>query len=137
MSRRALRWSVVASAVLLVTTACSPIVWMRPYGPGDFRPLLDSKPIRLVDGRNMSRAELEAVIEEHRVLARFHTRLPNRGDHEEAVKAELEKAKRIARTAGGDAVLYLEDSSIMGVIFQNARYAGPPNAFVMYILRRR
>jgi type IV pilus assembly protein PilY1 len=40
-------------------------------------------------------------------------------------------------SARGDAVLYLEDSSIMGVIFQDARYAGPPNAFVMYILRRR
>lgn len=137
MSRRALRWLLVGSVVVLVTAACSPVVWMGSHGLRDFEPLLDSRPIRLIDGRNMSRPALEAVIAEHYVLARLHYNMPNRGDREEAVKRQLEKAERLVRSAGGDAVLYLEDSAIMGVIFQDARYAGPPNALVMYILRRR
>lgn len=137
MSRRVIYGVAAGAVAVTVAAACSPVVWMGPYRAGGFGPLDDSAQVHLIDGRDMRRAELEAVLDEHFLLARLHRQLPYRGDRQRAVQKELEKALPLIRRSGGDAALYLEDSAIMGVIFRDARYAGPPEALVIYIMRRK
>lgn len=137
MSRRMIYGVVAGGIAVTMAAACSPVVWMGPYRSGGFAPLRDSAEVHLIDGRGMDRAELESVLDEHYLLARVHRQLPYRGDREEAVQKEIEKALPLIRRSGGDTALYLEDSAVMGVIFQNARYAGPPEALVIYIMRRK
>lgn len=136
MTRRVKPCLALAGAAVF-SAACAPVVWMGAHRQGVFEELPDSVEVRRIDGRDMPRAELESVVDDHRILARLHARLPSGDGRDRALDEQLVKAEEMARTAGADALLYLDDPTVVAAIMQDARYAGPPGATVIYVMRSR
>ena len=111
--------------LVLLSEATYPVLW-------------DTATVEVIDATGLSRADLEQVLSESEVLARFHTLSPS-GDSGALDASELEKAKTTARTLGANVVLFTKDSETIAAIKQDARFAGPtdPGAVVFYAMRKR
>ena len=86
---------------------------------------------------NIDRWELEGVLREHEILARFHAMVTSSEQDDEELARELEKKKPEARLLGGSVLMYTRDSELVATIAHDARYAGRSGAVVIYVLRRR
>jgi len=98
--------------------------------------MLDTGEVRVIDARTLDRAQTEAVLEQHNVIGRFDVRVPQRG-FEEKLAIEVEKGKQRALSAGGNVLMYTDDSELIAVIKHDARYAGAPDAITMYVMPPR
>lgn len=121
-------------AALLAAAACSRIIDLSGYR---FPPLPPDAPVTVVDGRQMTRQELDALLRTHHVLTRHFQRIPPGDGFEEDLAKAVEEAKGIARRQGGNTVLYLEDSELLATIMQDVRYASPGGTITFYTLRTK
>jgi hypothetical protein len=117
-----------------VLAACAPSVDLSPY---QFPRTPDDVEIRVIDARTVARPELERVLRDHYVLARFNAHVRGGDDREEQIARAVEKGKSVVRTKGGRVLVYTDDSQLIAAIMQDARFAGPSDAIVMYVLRPR
>ncbi len=99
--------------------------------------LPDSVAVRIIDATGMTRGELEGVLREHEILARFHAMVTSSEQDDEELARELEKTKPEARLLGGSVLMHTRDSELVATIAHDARYAGRSGAVVIYVLRRR
>ena len=123
-----------AILVLLVLHGCMGVV---PLAPGYYPAILDTGEVHVIDARGMQRSQVERVLEQHHVIARFYVRLRQRADFEELLAEEVEKGKPKALDAGGNVLMLTDDSEMIAVIKQDARYAGALDAVTMYVMLRR
>jgi hypothetical protein len=93
--------------------------------------------VELIDARNMSRPELQRVLDNYDILGRFHAMIRSGERYEQDVTETVEAAKVKVRERGGHALLYTEDSEMIAAIYQDVGYAGPDDRLVMYIMRRK
>ena len=131
---RALTLVVAILSVVLVANGCSNVT---PLAAGYFPAMLDTGEVRIIDARDMERAQLERTLNEHLVIGRFDVRIPAGEDFDRRLDEETEKGKAKSLTAGGNVLMFTDDSEIVGVIMQDARYAGAPGAITMYVMLRR
>ncbi len=133
MCRRSL--SILGAGLIgVMVGACGNYVHLTTY---EFPERPDSAEVEVIDGTAFSRAELERVVREYHILARYHSHVPRGESGERRLAKSLEKGKGRARELGGDALFYTVNSELVATIVQDARYAGPDDAVVVYILRRK
>ena len=120
--------------VALVAHGCTGVV---PLADGYYPALLDTGEVRVIDARRMDRAQVERVLDEHRVIARFDVLIRQGADFEQNVTAEVEKGKATTLKSGGNVLMYTDNSELIAVIKRDARYAGAPDAITMYVMLPR
>ncbi len=120
--------------LVVVLAGCNQVIPLTQY---KYPPRSPEAAIELIDARRMERPELQRVFDEYDVLARFHQAVRSGDRYEADVATKVEEAKVTARERGGHALLYTENSQLVGAIFQDVGYAGPDDRLVMYILRRK
>jgi hypothetical protein len=130
------RTSVVLLGIALVAVVAHGCTGVVPLAPGYYPAMLDTGEVRVIDARTLDRAQTEAVLEQHNVIGRFDVRVPQRG-FEEKLAIEVEKGKQRALSAGGNVLMYTDDSELIAVIKHDARYAGAPDAITMYVMLPR
>lgn len=133
MSRTVATNFTVTLAVLFAY-GCSNVVYLDA---GNFPAQLDTAEVRVIDAREMDRAGLERVLEEHHLVGRFDLSIPEEDDFEQRLDQELEKAKPKVLNAGGRVLMYTDNSELIAVMKRDARYAGALGAITMYVLLRR
>ena len=97
-----------------------------------FEALLECSPrfVELINADSLSREALQLLLDDNVVISRFEV--------SGAVGKRLERASAHVRSLGGNVLLTTHHSAVMGVIFKDVRYTGPPDGYeVMYALRRR
>jgi hypothetical protein len=120
--------------VAFVAHGCTGVV---PLAAGHYPAQLDTGVVRVIDAREMARSGVERILNEHIVIARFDVSLPRSDDFEQRLSAEVEKGKVRTLSEGGRALMYTDNSELIGVIKQDARYAGAPDVITMYVMLRR
>jgi hypothetical protein len=85
----------------------------------------------------MERAGFERTLNEHLLIARFDVRVPQSANFEQRLADEVEKGKSKALSVGGNVLMYTDNSEMIAVIKQDARYAGAHDAITMYVMLRR
>ncbi|NIM52642.1 MAG: hypothetical protein GTO22_25925 [Gemmatimonadales bacterium] len=114
--------------------ACSKVVYLSPQRysrlPGDAE-------IRIIDATDMSRSEIEGVLGDHEILARYSARVRAGNGYRERLGKVLEEGKQRARDVGGDVLLHTRNSELIATIVRDARYAGASDAVVIYVLRSK
>ena len=93
--------------------------------------------MHVIDARSMDRTDLERVLDEHLLIGRFDVSIPEGDEFEQSLVEEVEKAKPKVLTAGGRVLMYTDNSELIAVLKQNARYAGAMGAITMYVMLRR
>jgi hypothetical protein len=131
------RTLVVFSGVALVALAAQGCLNLIPLDPGYYPAVLDTGEVRIVDARGMERAQVETLLREHHLVARFDVRIPRSADFEQCLAEEVEKGKARALAAGGNTLMYTDDSQLIAIIKTDARYAGAANAITMYVMLPR
>ena len=129
-----IRASLVLTAVALLLFAAQGCSTMVQLEAGHYPPMLDTGDVRVIDARGMGREQIENILNEHSVIGRFDVMIPRNEDLEPRLTEEVEKGKPKALAAGGNVLMYTDDSEMVAVIMRNARYAGAPNAITMYVL---
>ncbi len=119
---------------LIVLTGCAQVIPLTQY---KYPPRPADAEVIQIDARNMERPELQRVLNEYDVIARFHKTVRSGDRYEADVASKVEEAEIIVRTRGGHALLYTEDSELIAAIFQDVAYAGPDDRLIMYVLRRK
>jgi len=117
--------------VALAVGGCSPVVHLTPER---LRSLPESEDVRVIDARDMPRGELESLLAEYRILARFHKTVFGEDDFEDKVQQAVEKAKATVRQVGCNVLLYTQNSELVATVMHDAHFAGPPDALVMYAM---
>lgn len=120
--------------VVLIANGCSNVVRLAE---GYYPPMLDTGEVRVIDARGMERAGFERTLNEHLLIARFDVRIPQSADFEQRLAEEVEKGKSKALTAGGNVLMYTDESEMIAVIKRDARYAGAQDAITMYVMLHR
>ncbi len=132
--RRSTTCGVKVVVLAMLVVGCTNVISLSRF---NYPPRPPDAPVELIDVRNMERPAVQRVLTEYDVLARFHA-LTRQGDrYEESVAEIVENAKADVRERGGHALLYTHDSETIAAIYQDVKYAGPSDALVMYILRRK
>lgn len=117
-----------------VLAGCNNVIPLTQY---KYPPRSVDAEVELIDGRGMTRPELQRRLDGYDVIARFHTLVRSGDRYEDDVAATVEEAKVTTRQRGGQALLYIHDSEMIAAIYQDVHYAGPSDRLVMYILRRK
>jgi hypothetical protein len=123
----------IALAVLFAY-GCSSVV---PLAEGFYPTQLDTGEVHVIDARGMDRSGLERVLDEHLLVGRFDVSIPEGDEFEQSLVEEMEKAKPKVLNAGGRVLMYTDNSELIAVMKQNARYAGAMGAITMYVMLRR
>ncbi len=134
MSRTILPIFLGSVLVTLALVGCGKAVYL---GGQAYAALPDSVAVRIIDATGVTRRELEGVLREHEILARFHVMVTSSEHYDEELARELEKKTAEARLLGGRVLMHTRDSELVATIAHDARYAGPSGAVVIYVLRRR
>ena len=120
--------------VALVAYGCSSVVSLTP---GHFPAQPDTGEVQIIDARTMDRTGIERVLAEHYLIGRFDATIPRGDDYEQRLLEEVEKGKTRALRSGGRTLMYTDDSELIAVMKQDARFAGASDAITMYVLLRR
>jgi hypothetical protein len=120
--------------VALVVNGCSGVVSLAP---GHYPAMLDTGEVRVIDARVMERSRVEQLLDDHHVIARFDVRTPGSADFEQQLAEEVEKGKPKALDAGGNVLMFTDDSEMIAVTERDAHYAGASDALTMYVMLRR
>ena len=131
--RRILGIAGAIASVGLVISACSSVV---PLTDRYFPPVLDTGEVYVLDAREMNRAQLTRVLDENTLIGRFDIRIPSGADYDSHLATKIEESKPKVLQAGGNMLMYTDNSELIGVIKQDARFAGAPDAMTMYVLLR-
>lgn len=118
----------------LALAGCSPVVHLTPER---LQALPETAEVTVIDGRNMSRGELESLLAEYRILARFHKTVFGDEDLEAKVQQAVEQAQATVRQVGCNILLYTLDSELVATVMRDAHFVGPPDAIVMYAMREK
>ena len=132
-----LRASAVLSVVVLVNVVALGCSGMVMLTDARYVSQFDTVEVQVIDARDMTRAQVEHVLDEHDMIGRFDARVPDGDDFERDLAAAVEKGRRRVLQAGGNVLLYTDDSELIAIIAHDARYAGAPDAITMYALLRR
>lgn len=131
---RAVGTSFAIALAVLFAYGCSSVVPLAE----DFYPAqLDTGEVHVIDARGMDRSSLERVLDEHLLVGRFDVSIPEGYEFEQSLIEEVEKAKPKVLSAGGRVLMYTDNSELIAVLKQNARYAGAMGAITMYVMLRR
>lgn len=130
------RTQVVMLGVVLAAAVAQGCTGVVPLAPGYYPAMLDTGEVRTIDARALTRAQTEAVLEQHNVIGRFDVRIPRRG-YEEKLAVAVEKGKQRALRSGGNVLMYTDNSELIAVIKRDARYAGGPDMITMYVMLPR
>ena len=132
---RAKTGAVLGSAwAILLVTGCSNVIHFTSGRPTS---LDERTEVTVIDGRDMSRAELESVAREYEFMARWGKRVFGAEDYEDKLQAEVEEAVVKTRELGYRVLFFTDDSEAIAIVLQDARAAGRPGDIIMYALRER
>jgi hypothetical protein len=131
---RAFGTGISAALAVLLASGCSTVV---PLAEGFFPAQLDTAEVHVIDARGMDRTGIERVLDEHFLVGRFDVSIPEGDDFEQRLNQEVEKAKSRVLEAGGRVLMFTDNSELIAVMKQNARYAGATGAITMYVMLRR
>ncbi len=120
--------------VVLVANACTGIV---PLTQGHYPPQIDTGEVEVIDVRDMERTRVERILSDHIVISRFDVRIPQGDDFEQRLADAIEKGKTRTLRSGGRVLLLTDNSEMIAVIKQDARYGGALDAITMYVMLRR
>jgi len=120
--------------LLFVLAGCAPVVSLTQY---KYPPRAADAEVMRIDARTMERPELQRVLNDYDVIARFHKPVRSGDRYEADVASKVAEAESTVRGLGGHAILYTEDSEVIATIFQDVAYAGPDDRLIMYVLRRK
>ena len=96
----------------------------------EFSPRPSDSLVEVIAADSLSRNGLQHILDEHVVIARFQVS----GAHAK----RQERASAFVRSLGGHVLLTTHSSPLIGVIFKDVHYAGPPDGEeAMYALRHR
>ncbi|MFQ5702734.1 MAG: nuclear transport factor 2 family protein [Gemmatimonadales bacterium] len=113
---------------------CSNVVPLS----SEFHPaILEDVEVQIIDANDFDRQQMVRLLAEYDILSRFDVEIRSRDNYDEALAEELENAKIKALAAGGRVLMYTRNSELVGVIKQDARYAGASNVTTMYVLQRK
>ncbi|UCD25005.1 MAG: hypothetical protein JSW51_03525 [Gemmatimonadota bacterium] len=127
--------AVLGSALaMLLVTGCSNVVHFTSGRPSS---LDERTEVTVIDGRNMSRAELESVAREYEFMARWGKRVFGDEDYEDKLQAQVDEAVGKTRELGYRVLFYTDDSEAVAIVLQDARAAGRSGDIVLYALRQR
>jgi hypothetical protein len=120
--------------VALAVGGCNPVVHLTP---GRLPSLPESEDVTVIDARGMPGGELESLLAEYRIIARFHKRVFGEEGLENKVQQAVEQAKATVMQVGGNVLLYTQNSELVATLMRDAHFAGPPDAIVMYAMREK
>ena len=123
-----------STLAVLSLCGCSNIVHFTTGRPAA---LDETVEITAIDGRDMSRAELESLAAEYQFMARWSVSVFGDEDYEEKLSQAVEKAKVKTRELGYRILFYTDDSETVAIVVQNANIAGQPGEMILYALRER
>jgi hypothetical protein len=126
--------SFATTLAVLFAYGCSSVV---PLDGGFYTAQLDTGEVHVIDARGMDRSGLERVLDEHLLVGRFDVSIPEGDEFEQNLVEEVEKAKPKVLNAGGRVLMYTDNSELIAVLKQNARYAGAMGVITMYVMLRR
>ena len=131
------RTSAVLSGLALVAIVAYGCTSVVPLTEGHYPAQLDTGEVQLIDAREMERTDIERVLAEHFIVGRFDVSIPGGDDFEQRLQVEVEKGKERVLKAGGRVLMYTDNSELIAIMKQDARYAGASGAITMYALLRR
>ena len=120
--------------IALLAYGCSSVV---PLDQGYYPAQLDTGDVQVIDARGMTRANIERVLEEHHLIGRFDKSIPAGDDFEQKLQQKVEEGKATVLKAGGRVLMYTDNSELIAVMKQDARFAGASGSITMYVLLRR
>jgi len=123
-----------SAMAVLSLCGCSNVVHFTTGRPAG---LDETAEVTTIDGRNMTRAELESLAAEYQFMARWSVSVFGDEDYEQKLEQAVEKAKAKTRDLGYRVLFYTDDSETVANVVQDARVAGQPGEMIMYALRER
>ncbi len=131
--RRFLGLTSVVALLGIAISACSSVV---PLTERYYPPVLDTGEVYVLDARELNRAQLTRVLDENTLVGRFDIRIPSGPTYESDLAQKIEESKPKVLQAGGNMLMYTDNSEMVGVIKQDARFAGAQDAVTIYVLLR-
>jgi len=122
-----------ALAVLSLSGCSNVVEFTRARPPA----LNETVEVTAIDGRSMTRTELESLAAEYQFMARWSVTVHGDEDYEEKLQQAVEKAKAKTRALGYRVLFYTDDSERVAIVMQNVKYAGLQGEVVMYALREK
>ncbi len=123
-----------SALAVLSLCGCSNIVHFTAGRPSA---LDETVEVTAIDGRSMTRAELESLAAEYQFMARWSVNVFGAEDYEEKFQQAVEKAKAKTRELGYRVLFYTGDSETVAIVMQNANLAGTPGEVIMYALQEK
>ncbi len=123
-----------SALAVLSLSGCSNVVHFTAGRPSA---LVETVEVTAIDGRSMTRAELESLAAEYQFMVRWSVNVFGAEDYEEKFQQAVEKAKVKTRELGYRVLFYTGDSETVAIVMQNANLAGTPGEVIMYALQEK